>query len=299
MELLRRALLIGSLLPGLWLFRLAPLDPLVSLVPVDFGARQARERAALDDRASEAQRRQAELPLSVYIEELLQYNVFSAVGPDWERLLAEVDARTGPDARPVFLRADVEPMVDAGDRLAAGGGTTFISLSRPGGDVHYQVVRHVWTRRDFDAPAGFRGASPPPPGLLYPFRLAGLAAVAAGLLFFFLLPARPAAGARSRRPAIDSAALGAGLAAFALPLVMVGGSIQALTRAPWLTSAAWLAAFVCLHRFAAPARHAPDPPVASSPASRMLFIREGLVFLVMAFGPVVFLASMSLLLWDR
>jgi len=40
MELLRRALLVGCVLPGLWLLRLAPLDPLLTVVAVDFAARQ-------------------------------------------------------------------------------------------------------------------------------------------------------------------------------------------------------------------------------------------------------------------
>lgn len=73
MELLRRALLVGCVLPGLWLLRLASLDPLLSIVPIDFAARQKQEAAAIPDEAkTEAQQRLAEIPLSVYVEEVVQ-----------------------------------------------------------------------------------------------------------------------------------------------------------------------------------------------------------------------------------
>ena len=98
MELLRRAVLVGCILPGLWLLRLAPLDPLLTVVPVDFAARQAREAAAIpDDQKTEAQRRNALLPLPVYVEEFVQYNVYSASGPEWDGFLGEVD-RVGSGA---------------------------------------------------------------------------------------------------------------------------------------------------------------------------------------------------------
>ena len=168
MELLRRALLVGCFLPGLWLIRLCPLDPLLTVIPVDFAARQKQEAASVpDERKTEAERRRALIPLPVYVEEVLQYNVFSAVGPKWDRLLGDIDGlergpdagnplrrRTGaapPDAgetlRYVFFRPDEEPIRDVLDKLAQGGGTTYVSMSRPGEDRHYQVVRRVWSRR--------------------------------------------------------------------------------------------------------------------------------------------------------
>src|SRR5512137_106326 len=92
MELLRRAPLVGCALPALWLLPLAPLDPLLTVVPVDFAARQRQEAASVpDDRKSEAEMRRALIPLPVYVEEVVQYNVFSAVGPQWDRLLGGID----------------------------------------------------------------------------------------------------------------------------------------------------------------------------------------------------------------
>jgi hypothetical protein len=309
MELLRRALLVGCVLPGLWLLRLAPLDPLLTIVPIDFAARQKQEAVAIPDEAkTEAQRRMAQTPLSVYIEEVLQYNVFPATGEEWERFLGDVDRRsTAGGASPrVFIRPDEEPIRAVADRLAAGGGTTHVSLSRQGGDAHYQVVRHTWTRGDFRAGAGFTGRPTPPSALLYPFRTVGYVAMAAGVVLFLLWPTQPQLRVLAGVMGTEAAALGIGLAAFVAPVVAIGGSVQALTRGPWITAACWLVALTGVHLFASPARTAPDPIIVSAAGSGLrrrpanaAFLREGAVFLVMAVGPAVFLIAMSMILWNR
>ena len=270
MELLRRALLVGCALPGLWLLRLAPLDPLLTVVPVDFAAQQRQEAAAVpDERKSEAEKRRAILPLPVYVEEVVQYNVFSAVGPRWDRVLGGVDAVAadsdgGGTRRYVYFRVDEEPLREVLDKLAQGGGTTYVSISRPGEDRHYRVDRRVWTRRDFRAGPGFEGKPAPPARLLYPFRNLAVFFVLSGFAFFMLLPIPRNPGWR-RGPAVpEVAALAAALVLFAAPLVAVGGSIQALTRAPWLTIPCWLLAAAGVHVFAGPGRNAPDAPIAGS-----------------------------------
>lgn len=325
MELLRRALLVGGILPGLWLLRLAPLDPLLSVEPVDFAAiRKAEAERVPDAQKTERERRDAEIPLPVYIEEKLQYNIFSATGPEWERLLRDIDelgtradtdsgnALRGRRARgggaapvaegfvPVFFRQDEEPMSAVLDRLGAGGGTTYISISRPGEDRHYRVERRTWTRRDFRPGTGFSGRPAPPEFLLYPFRWLGIGSILAGLAFFALLPGSRAPAGRSRPTAADLFFLVAGLALFAAPLFLVGGSVQAWTRTPWLAAPCWFLAAVAVHLFAAPRRNAPEAPPRAAPEWRpFLFLREGLVFLAIAFGPLLFLISASLALWNR
>lgn len=333
MELLRRALLIGCALPGLWLLRLAPLDPLLTVVPVDFAARQRQEAASVpDDRKSDAEIRRALIPLPVYVEEVMQYNVFSAVGPQWDRLLGDIDAlepgkaagsglgvRTSADLsetvgtrRYVFFRSDEEPLRDVLDKIAQGWGTTYVSISRPGEDRHYQVDRQVWSRRDFRPGAGFTGRPAPPARLLYPFRNVALVVVLSGIVFFVLLPGRQRPGVHRGPTVLETAALAGGLLLFALPLVAVGGSVQALTRAPWLTIPCWFLAAAGVHYFAGPGRNAPDATGAGSAgvpesgrggagrrAVSTLFLREGLVFLAMALGPLAFLISASMTLWNR
>jgi hypothetical protein len=309
MELLRRALLVGCVLPGLWLLRLAPLDPLLSIVPIDFAARQKQEARAIPDEAkTEAQRRMAQIDLSVYIEEVLQYNIFPATGEVWERFLGDVDRWSTPGGTSpgVLLRPDEEPIRAVADRLAAGGGTTYVSLSREGRDVHYQVVRHAWTRGDFRLGAGFTGTPAPPSALLYPFRTVGYGATAVGVVLFLLWPPHPRSDAPAGVTGTEVAALGVGLAAFVAPVIAIGGSVQALTRGPWITAACWLVALTGMHVFASPARTAPDPIIVSAagstprrrPASAS-FLREGAVFLVMALGPEAFMVAVSLILWNR
>jgi hypothetical protein len=325
MELLRRALLVGGILPGLWLLRLAPLDPLLTLEPVDFAAiRKAEAERVPDAQKTERERRDAEIPLPVYIEEKLQYNIFSATGPEWDGILRSIDElASGPAAGPentlrrrqarrgdvapesgavvpVFFRSDEGPMPAVLDRLGAGGGTTYISMSRPGEDRHYRVERRTWTRRDFRPGAGFSGRPAPPDFLLYPFRWLGIGSILAGLAFFALLPASRAPAGRSRPTAADLSLLAAGLALFAVPLFLVGGSVQAWTQTPWLAAPCWFLAGVAVHLFAAPRRHAPEAPPRAAPEWRpLLFLREGLAFLAIAFGPLLFLISASLALWNR
>lgn len=107
MELLRRAILMGTLLSGLWLVRLAPLDPLLTISPADFAHQQRLEALSVPDAVkTEAQRRRAALPLSVYIEEFVQYNVVPASGAEWDRFLGGIDQRaTHSPSGAVFVLA--------------------------------------------------------------------------------------------------------------------------------------------------------------------------------------------------
>lgn len=261
---------------------------------MDFAARQKQEAASVpEDQKTEAQRRQALIPLPVYVEEVVQYNVFSAVGPKWDRLLGDIDdwksgklaARTS--AGYVFFRPDEEPIREVLDKLAQGGGMTYVSISRPGEDRHYQVDRRTWTRRDFRPGEGFTGKPAPPARFLYAFRSASLGLVLGGIALFALLPGPRRPGARRGLTVLETAALAGGLLLFALPLVAVGGSVQALTRVPWLTIPCWLLAAVCVHVFAGPGRDG------------TLILRERLAFLALALGPLAFLVSASMTLWNR
>ena len=136
--------------------------------------------------------------------------------------------------------------------------------------------------------------------------------ILSGIVFFALLPGPRHLEAHRGPTLIETAALAGGLLLFALPLVAVGGSVQALTRAPWLTIPCWFLAAAGVHFFAGPGRNAPVAPssdLAGVPESgeggpgrrpvSTLFLREGLVFLAMALGPLAFLVSASLTLWNR
>jgi hypothetical protein len=293
---------VGCVLPGFWLLRLAPLDPLLTVAPVDFEARQKQEAAAVpDDRKTHEQRRNAELPLAVYVEELLQYNVYPASGPDWERFLGGIDraaSRQGTGGPGLFFRQDEEPVHNVLDKLSSGAGTTYISISRPGRDHHYRVDRRVWTRESFQTGAGFTGKPAPPAGMLYPFRTLGLAVILIGIALFALLPSPRRTGSGLSLSALEIAALAVGILLFAAPLVAIGGSVQALTRGTFLAIPCWALAALAVHFFVKPGVNAPDAPAAAS-ANTSLFLREGIAFLTMAFGPIAFLVAASIALWNR
>jgi hypothetical protein len=290
MELLKRALLLGCLLPGLWLLRLTPLEPFITIAPVE------RPRAPESPQ---------EMPIV-------------ASGPAWSALLHDIDTledereppelrwrkssdspRHGSKAPSIFFRRDDEPVRTIQDRLTARGAL----LVNAEGDRYYRVDRRAWTREDFRPPAGFVGSPAPPASLLYPFQVVGLALILAGFGLFILLPR-----GTSDTTAPEVILLVATAALFAGPLFLVGGSVQALIRWPWLTIPSWVLAGVAMHFFAAPQQNvrlylltgpegSAEETVNTVPFPQ--FARLGLVFLALALGPAAVLIACSMALWNR
>ena len=290
MELLGRALLLGCLLPGLWLIRLTPLEPLVTIVPV--------EATALGSSL-------AEPPLV-------------ASGAGWSSLLKDIDAlaadseppdlrwrmsseapRDGSKVRSIFFKADDEPMIALRDRLAPRGR---IVLVNPAGDRFYRLDQRTFTRADFQPPSGFRGSPPPPSSILYPFQVVGIVVILVGFGLFLLLP-RDTGGPS----VLQVGLLVAAAVLFAGPLFLVGGSVQALVRWPWLTLPCWAAGAVAMHFFASPRQNAQllllqtkgDTSAPPATPQSTAFARIGLAFLAIAVGPATVLVASSLALWNR
>jgi len=296
MELLRRALLLGCLLPGIWLLRLAPLDPLLTIVPL---VQEASQQVPPD----------AVTPVS---------------GPEWDRFLRDIDAvqqglandqrwRKSPEPAPggagpsLFYRPEDRPVGALLDKLATTGGTVYLSISRGGEDHRYRVDRRSWTRQDFRPGAGFTGRPSPPDSLQYRFQMAGFGVLLLGVALFALIPSPTRT--RGGLAAGEIVLLAAGVLLFAAPIFATGGSVQALTRGLWLTVPCWALAAVAVHLFAKPGQNAPhplfppasDPPDAGGTPGRHLptFLRWGLAMLVVAVGPLVALATVSFRLWNR
>jgi len=298
MELLRRALLVGCVLPALWLFRLATLDPLISIIRVDPAAQQKQG---------------------------LPHASPSVSGQEWDVFLRDIDAmeqglgpenrwrmsadlpESGGTARWVFYRPDEKPIGTLLDKLAIGGGTAFVSLSRRDGDLHYRVDQREWTRQDFRPGAGFTGKPIPPSILLYPFQYVAIAILLVGIALFLLIPSPTRAGG-GVSPG-EFALLAMALLLFAGPLFATGGSVQALTRGLPLTLPCWLLGALAVHFFAKPGVNAPHPlfPRAEDPpgAGRVeagnlpTFLRWGFVMLAVAIGPLVALVAVSMRFWNR
>jgi hypothetical protein len=168
------------------------------------------------------------------------------------------------------------------------------------------VDRHTWTRDDFRSLGGFTGTPSPPSWLLYPFQFVGLALLLAGTVLFLLLPSPTRA--RGGVTASEVALLAMAIVFFAGPLVAVGGSVQALTKGLWVTIPCWIACYGALHLFAAPRRNlqfqllpATGRPTdeASDAAAHPQFMRLGLAFWAVAFGPAMFLIATSMVVWNQ
>jgi hypothetical protein len=298
MELLRRALLVGCLLPALWLFRLAPLDPLVSVVGMGLVGHPV---AGLPDDGS-------------YV-----------TGEGWDLFLRDIDAlgqglgprnlwrvsadvpEAGKAGGWVFFRPRELPAWGPMDRLAAGAGTTIVSFSRPEGDLRYQVDRREWTRQEFRPGAGFTGRPTPPASLLYPFQNIAFLCVFVGVALFALIPS-PTKSRGGVSPG-EVALLALALALFAGPLLVTGGSVQAFTRGFFITLPCWALAALAIHFFAKPGINAPHPLFARAEgasttvrvptASLPTFLRWGLTMLAVAVGPLAVLVAVSMTFWNR
>ena len=300
MELLRRALLVGCALPAIWLFRLAPLDPMISVLHVDAVARdEPRTPGAALAVEGEAWGR--------FLDGI--DSLERGLGPqDHWRMSADVP-EPGGAARWVFYRSDEKPIDSLVGRLASGGGTTFVSVSRGDGDLRYRVDRREWSRQDFRPGGGFSGSPAPPSTLLYPFQSAAYALLLLGIALFGLVPS-PTRARGGISPG-ELALLAAALLLFAAPLLATGGSVQALTRGLAYTLPCWALAAVAVHFFARPGRNAPhallpaapvEPgpgPAPARPLHLPSFLRWGLAMLAVAIGPVTALVALSMRLWDR
>jgi hypothetical protein len=298
MELLRRALLVGCVLPALWLFRLATLDPLVSIARVD-PASQEKQGPSGDP--------------------------YAVSGEEWERFLRGIDSLEqglgsqdrwrmsadlpgpGGTARWVFYGPDEKPIGTVVDKLPIGGGTAFVSISRRDGEARYRVDLREWSRQDFRPGAGFTGKPAPPPTLLYPFQYVAYAILLVGVALFALIPS-PTRSRGGVSP-IELALLAAAVLLFAAPLLATGGSVQALTRGLSLTLPCWILAAVAVHFFARPGRNAPHPlfpPAADTPGAAgaaaghlPTFLRWGVVMLAVAMGPLAVVVAVSMRFWNR
>jgi hypothetical protein len=298
MEFVRRALLVGFMLPAIWLSRLATLDPLVSVVSIEPAARAGEGVRIRSDHVS---------------------------GQGWDLLLRDVDAvvnglgpqsrwRAGAEATSVgggtpsmFFRPEEIPAGAVSDQLASQGGAATVSFSRPEGDRRYQFARRDWSRQEFGPGTGFTGTPAPPGSLLYPFQYVGYALLLVGIALFAILQnAKRAADALSP---VELVSLAAGLLLFAAPLVATGGSVQALTRGLLLTIPCWIFAGLAIHRFARPDMSAhqlvlPIPalvPGVDHVAAVKVWLpsTRAIGMLFVATVPLARLVGASLVLWNR
>jgi hypothetical protein len=280
-ELLRRALLICLVLVGVWLWWLAPLPALVSVEPVDFAAEQQleaqRHPAAF---MPEAQRRRLALEPPAYVEEVTR-GLVVPVGTEWTSFLREVDdlfegriagrnrrARLSPDffagnsgARAAFYRPDEGPLAALESRWPGPQATLYLRQAGEAGDRWYRARRWTYASDDFHYGLGLNVHPRPASAVFFPFRRWTPWLLLAAVAAFVALPwhrqaKNEAAWPRWRIVLGDLIGLVLLVFFFAIPMFVLGGSVQAVTRGTVLAIVCWAFAASAVYLFLWSARYA-------------------------------------------
>ena len=130
----------------------------------------------------------------------------------------------------------------------------YLVLERPAGKQYLEAIYQTYDSDDFSFGAGL--SHPLPTALLYPYRTAGFAVIALGVLAYGLL------GRKKRAPDTiyyarwsvipgDFVAMLLFVCFFTLPMLVIGGAVQAITLAWFLPLTVWplalLGAWLLIH----------------------------------------------------
>ena len=262
LERLRRLILLTAVLAAIWLYFLASLIPLVMVEPVDFASKQRKSRPF--GFRTEREEQLARLPLDQYISEVTKGRLVRVTGGEWEELFRSVagvrpgspvpealEGHIGPwdlksrIAGHFFFRPDETPIGAVSDSLEKDNQVLYVGLAGADPGTCLSLTYKVYTDKDFSFGTGFNRIPGPPARYLFPYRNIAFAVIAAGLLLYLFIPAarrNPAVIRYQRwRVCLGDFCLLFLLAApfFALPILVIGGSMQALTVAWPLTIIVW------------------------------------------------------------
>ncbi|SMP65275.1 hypothetical protein [Anoxynatronum buryatiense] len=259
-ELWRRLLLLLSLAVGFWLFAYASPAPLVRLEGVDMQRQQRREIER--PFATETQRQLAALPLEAYVQAIAGDDLLMLQGAAWpeftealnllerrvvpkewkHRVQAET-LKSGYTPR-IYFHPEEAPV--AGWFSHAGGNTDslYLVIENQGSPPTYAKLTYLPFPLEELRIGGGSALDLPPSGMIRRARPFGYGVMLAGLLMYGLLP-RP----RRYKGAIthprfkvwlaDVAMVMLFLVFYAMPFLISGGSLQAVTIALPLTVIFW------------------------------------------------------------
>lgn len=250
-ELWRRLLLLLFFAIGMWLFMYASPAPLVRMDIVDFAREQERETSG--HFVTDQQVHLAALPLQDYIgtvtdgalvelegtrwNDFLEQAGAAAAGspsPQWEKRIPADDLEWGR-IRSIFFRPEEEPVAGLLSHLVSPNEP--VHLKGPGSaeESLYLRMRYIsFSHDNFSPGSGYTGINEPPSSFFRPYRPYSYLFFLAGLLLYFFLP-KPRRAPEAMHYSRGSV-IGADLASvilfvpfFGLPLLIMGGSVQALT----------------------------------------------------------------------
>ncbi|MCX6558922.1 MAG: hypothetical protein NTZ26_00275 [Candidatus Aminicenantes bacterium] len=263
METVRRWILLAAVSAGLIMALFVSLKPFLTIEPVDMAAAQKDE-----SRLTERGQYLASLPLDQYIAEITSSQHVDVAGPAWETLLA--DARRAsldtplPPAwkdhisrseydqayypRQIHFAADDPVWAGLDLGLTRNGQQTYLVLKTAAGASYFSLTYHAFTDDDFSFGSGLSHSPTPPAAIFRPLRRFALWPVLAGLAVYILLP-----WPRRRKSALqyqrwriilgDFASFLLFVPFFVLPMFVLGGAIQGLTRGWVLAAVMWPLAF--------------------------------------------------------
>ena len=265
METWRRVALLLGVSLAIWLFWYACLDPIVTVSAVDFARLQESETSFTEEGQYLSQ-----LPLEEYIAEKTRERFVRVSGdvwesffrdvsaasagekndPDWTRRLSHDQTRWQSTPYQVFFRPWEEPLASVAEQLVdRGPETVFLGLEQDGQTQYLRLNYRVLETDDFQLGTGLLQSPAPPASFLYPHRGKALWILLATIVCYFLIPWK------KREPdAIcyphwavalgDLAAMILFIPFLALPILIIGGSVQAITtHAIILTAVLWPFAF--------------------------------------------------------
>jgi hypothetical protein len=262
MERLRRLILSASALVAIWLYFFASLAPLVMIEQVDFAAKQ--QKSGPFGFRTEQESQLARLPLNHYIAEVTKGSLVQVTGSEWKALFrtaADVQAggpipevikgHVGPwdlkshIGKHFFFRPDELPIRAVSSRLGQDNQRLYVGLAGNDPASYLSLTYKIYSNDDFSFGTGFNRIPDPPTRYLFPYRNIAPVVIAVGFILYFLMP-RP-----KRNPAViryerwriylgDFAVLLLLIVPFfALPMKVIGGSVQALVLAWPITILMW------------------------------------------------------------
>ncbi len=264
METTRRAILLGCVILAIGLAKFAVLKPLVTVEPADFAKGQKNESRWTDEG-----QRLAGLPLDQYINEKTAGILHPVSGAEWERFFAGVLSVQGGsrgdkallrrvpvderdfeyETKVLFYRPEEAPLSEAVGAMRKDNETAILALQRRGGTAYLEARLLVYSSDDFHFGTGFSRLPRPPAEFLFPYRFLSLWLLGLGLALYIVLPRKKwpkdtirYAGWRVVLGDIGSLILFVPF--FALPIFILGGTVQAVTRGWILCLVLWPLAFL-------------------------------------------------------
>lgn len=241
-EIWRRVFLALFLCGAMCLAFYAPISSLFEVAPVDFAGEQKKMAKGYMGYVSEEKKRLAGLPLDGFINEVTKGKVFLLEGQQWDTFFnkltsnlngtssdREWSGRIGEYRDRLYFRSGDNPAFGTSAALVEGS-EFYLKLGATGQERYLRV--HLEDLSDDSFKLG-SSSSVPPSSVLYPYRRYCPWLALAGLALYILLPWPKArqnvvAYARWRIVLTDFASMLLLVMFFSLPIMIVGGTIQAV-----------------------------------------------------------------------